>query len=257
MVSAPVGYVLDSTERTVNVTYQDQKIEEWNLPTENYTLVRQDYDLDVTKVFSGLNFYKQKVSEDGKVEAIALDEGAYADVIVGIYASEDIKNVYGNIIIAKDTLVDVVIFDEDGKGTFASAYPLGKFYAKEIATNINYVLSNEKYEFETKPTNNKDARFDVSVGEIVNEASKENKLNLTKIEEVVYEDETQPSMLQSLLSKLESFAEGVLEGLLTDVEKTTPVTRLSGAKYVVYYLGEDGQYYKLLEKAAEIYQENN
>lgn len=254
MVSAPVGYVLDSTERTINVTYQDQKIEEWNLPTENYTLVRQDYDLDVTKVFSGLNFYKQKVSEDGTVEAIALDEGAYADVIVGIYASEDIKNVYGNTIIAKDTLVDVVIFDEDGKGTFASEYPMGKFYAKEIATNINYVLSNEKYEFETKPTNNKDARFDVSVGEIVNEASKENKLNLTKIEEVMYEPEEglkQRSALQSLLSKLESFAEGVLEGLLADVEKTTPVTRLSGAKYVVYYLGEDGQYYKLLEKVGE------
>lgn len=250
MVSAPEGYVLDSTERTVNVTYQDQKIEEWNLPTENYTLVRQDYDLDVTKVFSGLNFYKQKVSEDGTVEAIALDEGAYADVKVGIYASEDIKNVYGNTIIAKDTLVDVVIFDENGKGTFASEYPMGKFYAKEISTNINYVVSNEKYEFETTPTNNTDARFAVNVGEIVNEASKENKLQLTKIEEVEYNSEPQ-GVLQSLLTKLESFAEGVLEGLLTDVEKTTPVTRLSGAKYVVYYLGEDGQYYKLLEKVGE------
>ncbi len=250
MVSAPEGYVLDSTERTINVTYQDQKIEEWNLPTENFTLVRQDYDLDITKVFSGLNFYKQKVSEDGTVEVIALDEGAYADVIVGIYASEDIKNVYGNTIIAKDTLVDVVIFDEDGKGTFASEYPMGKFYAKEIATNINYVLSNEKYEFETKPTNNTDARFAVSVGEIVNEASKENKLQLTKIEEVMVEVE-EKSIFQSLLNKFESFAEGVLEGLLSDVEKTTPVTRLSGAKYVVYYLGEDGQYYKLLEKVGE------
>jgi hypothetical protein len=242
MTSAPEGYELDTTERTVEVTYQDQKVEEYDLPVENYTLTRQEYDLDVTKVFSGLNFYKQ--GETDKVESI--DSDAFADVVVGIYAAEDIKNVYGTVVIAKDTLVDVVIFDKDGKGTFASEYPMGKFYAKEIATNENYALSNEKYEFEAKPTNNTDARFEVSVGEIVNEALRVTQFKLTKIEEVIYEEEN-----TGVVARLASFAEGILNGLLSNVEKTTDVTRLQDAKYAVYYLDEDGKYYALLEKVGD------
>lgn len=246
MTSVPEGYVFDSSERTVVAPYKDQKTEEYDLDVERYTLTRQDYDLDVKKVFTGLNFFKGT-----KENPEALNTDAYKDVIVGIYAAEDVVNVKGTKVIDKDTLVDVVIFDKDGNGTFASEYPMGKFYAKEIATNENYKLSTEKYGFETKPTNNTDARFSVSVGEIVNEALKETKLNFTKIEEIVIEEEE--TGIKHILSKLESFAEGILEGLLADVEKTTDVTRLAGAEYNVYYLGEDGTYYPLLEKVNDEY----
>lgn len=248
MVSAPEGYVLDTTERTINVTYKDQTVKEYNLPTETYTLTRQDYDLDVTKVFSELNFYKQEIARPVAEEygIVPLVSGAYKDVIVGIYASEDIKNVKGEVKIPKDTLVDVVIFDEEGNGIFASEYPMGKFYAKEIATNENYVLSTEKYQFETRPTNNTDARFNISVGEIVNEALKVTTFSFTKIEEVDLEEDE--SLVQQILSKLENFAQGAFDGSLSEFEKTTDVTRLQGAKYQVYYLEEDGRYYPLLEK---------
>lgn len=247
MTAAPEGYVLDTTERTITVTAQDEKVEEYTLPTEAYTLTRQEYDLDVTKVFSELNFYKQ--GEDST--AVSINSEAYKDVIVGIYAAEDIKNVKGETAIAKDTLVDVVIFDEKGNGTFASEYPMGKFYAKEIATNENYQKTDEHYSFETKPTNTSDARFAVSVGEIVNEPLKETTFSFTKIEEVTVsspKEAYEESVTEYVLSKVQSFAEGVLNGLLSDVERTTDVTRLSDAEYEIYYLDSDGKYYQLLEK---------
>ena len=250
MVEVPEGYVLDTEDRPITVEAQKQKVKEYTLPTENYTLTRQDYDLEVTKTFSGLNFYKQ--DELDNVESI--DSDAYADVIVGIYASEDITNVKGTVVIPKDTLVDVVIFDKDGKGSFESEYPMGKFYAKELATNVNYELSNEKYEFETKPTDNTTERFSVNIGEIVNEALKVTKFNFTKIEEVMVDDENGDTEV-SLIERVEQFMEGILDGILADVEKTTSVTRLEGAEYKVLYLDEDGQYYPLLEKVDDEYVE--
>lgn len=250
MVEVPEGYVLDTEDRPITVEAQEQNVKEYTLPTENYTLTRQDYDLEVTKTFSGLNFYKQ--DELDNIESI--DSDAYADVIVGIYASEDITNVNGTVVIPKDTLVDVVIFDKDGKGSFESEYPMGKFYAKEIATNANYELSNEKYEFETKPTDNTTERFSVNVGEIVNEALKVTKFNFTKIEEVMIDDENSDTEV-SLIDRVEQFMEGILDGILADVEQTTKVTRLEGAEYKVLYLDEDGKYYPLLEKVDDKYVE--
>ena len=250
MVSVPDGYVLDSEERPIVVEAQEQNVKEYNLDTQNYTLTRQDYDLDVTKVFSGLNFYRQ--NEVDQIENINSD--AYADVLVGIYAAEDITNVNGTVVIAKDTLVDVVTFDQNGNGSFESEYPMGKFYAKEIATNQNYELSNETYEFETKPANNTDERFSVSVGEIVNKALKVTKFNLTKIEEVMVDDENTDTQV-SLITKVEQFMEGILDGILADVEQTTKVTRLEGAEYKILYLDEDGEYYPLLEKVDDEYVE--
>ena len=250
MVSVPDGYVLDTEERPIAVEAQEQNVKEYNLDTQNYTLTRQDYDLDVTKVFSGLNFYRQ--NEVDQIENINSD--AYADVLVGIYAAEDITNVNGTVVIAKDTLVDVVTFDQNGNGSFESEYPMGKFYAKEIATNQNYELSNETYEFETKPANNTDERFSVSVGEIVNKALKVTKFNLTKIEEVMVDDENTDTQV-SLITKVEQFMEGILDGILADVEQTTKVTRLEGAEYKILYLDEDGEYYPLLEKVDDEYVE--
>lgn len=246
LVSVPEGYVLDQDDRTIDVEYQGQRVEEFNLPTERYTLTRQDYDLEVSKVFEGLNFYRpshvQLASENENDEP-------YEDIIVGIYAAEDIENVKGTVVIPKDTLVDVVIFDDDGNGIFASEYPMGKFYAKEIATNENYELSDEKYAFETKPTDNTSERFTVDVGEIVNKAKKETKFTLTKIEEVTIDDDETGGRF--ILSKIGEFAEGILEGVLADVEETTDVTRLPNAEYEVYYLDGDGEYYPLLEKVGE------
>ena len=252
MIEAPVGYVLDDEVKEVTADYKGQLIDEYDLEPVEYTLVRQEYDLDVTKTFTGLNFFKS--TEEGDVEFV--DTNAYRDVLIGIYANEDITNVNGVVIIRKDTLVDVVTLDEDGNGVFSSEYPMGKYYAKEIKTNENYKLDETQYEVECKPENNTDERFDASIGEIVNESLKVTKLTVTKIETLAISEDPDAGEL-----KLESLVLSALEGLGLDEDDETEVTVLPDTKLGIYYLKDGGNvnneddYLPLLEKVDGKYEE--
>lgn len=67
----------------------------------------------------------------------------------GVFANEDITSADGSII-PKDALITFANCDIDDKITFDCDLPIGyEFYAKEIATDEQYILSDTKYEFET------------------------------------------------------------------------------------------------------------
>lgn len=67
----------------------------------------------------------------------------------GIYADEDITAADGSVI-PKDALIIYGNCDENGKLTFNCDLPIGyKFYAKEMATDEHYILSNSHYTFDT------------------------------------------------------------------------------------------------------------
>lgn len=68
----------------------------------------------------------------------------------GIYADEDIQAADGSVIPA-DSLITYGSCDENGKLTFNCDLPIGfKWYAKEMATDNHYILSDKKYEFTTE-----------------------------------------------------------------------------------------------------------
>lgn len=68
----------------------------------------------------------------------------------GIYANEDITAADGSVI-PKDALITYGNCDENGKLTFNCDLPISyKFYAKEMATDEHYILSDTKYEFDTE-----------------------------------------------------------------------------------------------------------
>ena len=72
------------------------------------------------------------------------------NVQFGIYADEDITAVDGSVIPA-DSLISYANCDENGNITFNCDLPIGfKWYVKEIATDAHYVLSDEKYAFNTE-----------------------------------------------------------------------------------------------------------
>lgn len=235
-IGGPEGYVLNTTKEDLLLTYKGQNVLEYTV-NKAYVLSEQSYDVTLTKLFKDLNFYRENEEDIAPQD---LTDAPYADVVVGIYAAEDIKNANGEVKIPADTLVDLVRMNNDGTATLNSKLPTGKFYVKELETNENYVVSDKEYELNAIPTNNTDKVFTVEVETIVNEAKKVTTFTLTKIEEVELEED------QSILSGLEDFAEGILGGLLGDVERTTPVTRLEGAEYEVLYMGYNG-FYPLLE----------
>lgn len=72
------------------------------------------------------------------------------NVQFGIYADENITAADGSVI-PKDALITYANCDESGNIFFNCDLPIGfKWYVKEIATDEHYVLSDEKYAFNTE-----------------------------------------------------------------------------------------------------------
>lgn len=68
----------------------------------------------------------------------------------GIYADEDITAADGSVI-PKDALIAYANCDENGNINFNCDLPIGfKWYVKEIATDEHYIISEEKYAFNTE-----------------------------------------------------------------------------------------------------------
>ena len=122
-VEAPYGYVLNKEEQVVTFAYVDDKTP---VIYESVTFAndRQKVDLSVVKL-------------DKETEL------PVAGAEFGLYAKEDIFNVDGEIIIEKDTLIEVAVSGTDGKVEFVKDYPLGTYYAKEIKAPLGYVSSEE------------------------------------------------------------------------------------------------------------------
>ena len=122
-VEAPYGYVLNKEEQVVTFAYVDDKTP---VIYESVTFAndRQKVDLSVVKM-------------DKETEL------PIAGAEFGLYAKEDIFNADGEIIIEKDTLIEVAASGTDGKVEFVKDYPLGTYYAKEIKAPLGYVSSEE------------------------------------------------------------------------------------------------------------------
>ncbi|CCY66779.1 cna protein B-type domain [Clostridium sp. CAG:678] len=72
------------------------------------------------------------------------------NVQFGIFADDDITAA-DNSVIPQDALIAYANCDENGNITFNCELPIGfKWYAKEMATDAHYVLSDEKYAFNTE-----------------------------------------------------------------------------------------------------------
>lgn len=127
-VTAPDGYVLNTDGQDVTFVYVDDKTPVIN---ENLTFSddRQKVELFVSKLDSETN---KPVS------------GAE----FGLYASYDIVNADGKVIVNKDTLLESAVSDSDGLVQFVKDYPLGAYYAREIKAPAGYVSSSEDIDFD-------------------------------------------------------------------------------------------------------------
>lgn len=133
--------------------------------TEGFYNSNEQYDVELTYAGQNvsvtsteLNLFneRQKVTislakelEQDETFGIGMN-GEIQSVQFGIYANEDITSADGSVI-PKDALITYASCDENGNINFSCDLPIGfKWYAKEIATDEHYVLSDDKYEFNTE-----------------------------------------------------------------------------------------------------------
>ena len=128
---APNGTVLNKTVNHIELTYAGQNEKVTNTST-SFVNERQKVEIDLLKVLE-------------KDETFGIGNGdEIKRVSFGLYADEDIKASNGTVI-PKDGLVEIITCDENGKATFTTDLPFGGYYVKEIKTDIQYILSDEKY----------------------------------------------------------------------------------------------------------------
>ena len=114
---------------------------------------------------------------------------AYADVVFGIFARNDILMSDGSVGIAKDSLVYTSAIDEEGHLMTSVDLPLGDYYIKELKTNDAYELNETEYDFSVTYRGPQVTAYTIQINdgeEILNEL-KETSIQIRKVDEA---DET-------------------------------------------------------------------
>lgn len=131
-IKAPYGMVLNGESQTVELTYAGQEISITKTSAE-FCNERQKAEISLAKV----------LAQDEKF-GIGMNSEILS-VQFGLFADEDLKAADGSVI-PKDSLLEIVSCDENGKAAFNTDIPVGaKLYVKEISADIHYLLSDEKY----------------------------------------------------------------------------------------------------------------
>ena len=173
--TAPNGYVHNATKYDAELTYAGQNV--------SVTSTELSVHNDRQKISVSL----KKIMAEDKKFSIG-NNGEITSVRFGVYAGEDIKANNGDVI-PKDALISFANCDKNGNISFDCDLPVGfKWYAKEIATDEHYILSDTKYEFDTEYQGQDVKAIDIKVN---NDKAIENNLIYGSVKGLKIDRETQ------------------------------------------------------------------
>lgn len=173
--TAPNGYVHNAAKYDAELTYAGQNVSVTSTDISVYN--------DRQKVSVSL----KKIMANDKTFGIG-NNGEITYVRFGVYADEDIKASNGDVI-PKDALITFANCDKNGSIVFDCDLPVGfKWYAKEIATDAHYILSDTKYEFDTEYQGQDVKVIDIKVN---NDKTIENNLIYGSVKGLKIDRETQ------------------------------------------------------------------
>lgn len=173
--TAPNGYVHNTAKYDAELTYAGQNVSVTSTDLSVYN--------ERQKVSASL----KKIMANDKAFGIG-NNGEITSVRFGVYAGEDIKASNGDVI-PKDALITFANCDKDGNISFDCDLPVGfKWYAKEIATDAHYILSDTKYEFDTEYQGQDVKVIDIKIN---NDKAIENNLIYGSVKGLKIDRETQ------------------------------------------------------------------
>ena len=176
--TAPNGYVHNAAKYDAELTYAGQNVSVTSTDISVYN--------DRQKVSVSL----KKIMANDKTFSIG-NNGEITSVRFGIYADEDIKASNGDVI-PKDALITFANCDKNGSIVFDCDLPVGfKWYVKEIATDMHYILSDTKYEFDTEYQGQDVKVIDIKVN---NDKAIENNLIYGSVKGLKIDRETQETI---------------------------------------------------------------
>ena len=129
---APVGYVLNSEEKLIELTCTGQEV-----------AVSDAVNSSFINDYQGVDICLKKLMEHDEQFGIG-DNDEYKNVTFGLFAAEDITAADCTVI-PENGLVSTVTLGEDMTAHFEEKLPFARYYIQEIATDESYMLNGEKY----------------------------------------------------------------------------------------------------------------
>ena len=171
-IQAPEGYVLNTEEQVVELSYAGQEISVTDT-SAGFVNDRQKLQLSAVKALEQNEMYQ--LGMNGEITAVSF----------GLYAKEEITAQDGSVIPA-DGLMEIAFADAEGNVTFTSDLPFGSYYVKELTTDDHYILSDAVYEVEFTYAGQEISLQEIALndGEII-----ENELKYGRIEGYKVNDE--------------------------------------------------------------------
>lgn len=222
--TAPNGYVHNAIKYDAELTYAGQNVSVTSTDLSVYN--------DRQKVVVSL---KKEMDEDKTFNLGKNNEISF--VQFGIYANEDIKASNGDII-PKDALITFANCDKNGNISFDCDLPIGfKWYAKEIATDEHYILSDTKYEFDTEYQGQDVKVIDIKVN---NDKAIENNLIYGSVKGLKIDRETQETIKGATFGLFKSDTSEFTENtaILTAVTDENGVFVFNNIPYGEYLIKE-------------------
>ena len=222
--TAPNGYVHNSTKYDVELTYAGQNVSVTSTDISVYN--------DRQKVSVSL----KKIMANDKTFGIG-NNGEITSVRFGIYADEDIKASNGDVI-PKDALITFANCDKDGNIFFDCDLPVGfKWYVKEIATDMHYILSDTKYEFDTEYQGQDVKVIDIKFN---NDKAIENNLIYGSVKGLKIDRETQETIKGAIFGLFKSDTTEFTKenAILTAVTDENGIFTFSNIPYGEYLIKE-------------------
>lgn len=137
-VSAPAGYIFDSTRYDVVLEARDHVT-----PMVNVCVIAvNDYLPTRISMLKEKEVLKTETDKDGMTHT-TLTRVPGEGFIFGLYNGEPIS--YANGVLDADTLLATAISDKDGKISFSGHFPHGNYYVRELADPEGWKLSETDY----------------------------------------------------------------------------------------------------------------
>lgn len=222
--TAPNGYVHNAAKYDAELTYAGQNVSVTSTDISVYN--------DRQKVSVSL---KKEMEEDKTFNLGKNNE--ISSVQFGVYANEDIKASNGDVI-PKDALITFANCDKNGSIVFDCDLPVGfKWYAKEIATDAHYILSDTKYEFDTEYQGQDIKVIDIKIN---NDKAIENNLIYGSVKGLKIDRETQEVIKGATFGLFKSDTTELTEenAILTAVTDESGIFAFNNVPFGEYFIKE-------------------
>ena len=224
-IVTPIGYI------------KDDNIENVVLENENSLVKVETLNKELTNIRQKLNVTFEKEYKD-----VEYTNGENQEIwsIFGIYANQNIKNSEGTVVIAKDSLMDIIKIENDEISiTSTIDLPEGKYYVKELDTSFPYTISEEIKEVTLSYVENNLEYVTAQLDKFINEYEKATvtliKVSSSTLGNVILKGnelnvEEKDVILETMLEELK----GKKEAEVIQYLKENDIKSVAGAEYSIF-----------------------